>query len=381
MSYLWCMLLEKLRKKLAKRIADDQLRSLPAQTPGIDFYSNDYLGFARSEKIRRAAERYAKRRAGPNLNGATGSRLISGHSPLAAQVEKRLTSHHSAEAGLLFNSGYDANLGLFSAVPQRGDTILYDALIHASIRDGIRLSLARSAKFKHDDYRDLESKLKRAAGHVYIAVESLYSMDGDSPDLNRLVDLTERYRASLIVDEAHATGVLGKKGMGLVQDVERSDAVFARIHTFGKAIGAHGAIVLGTQGLVDFLLNFAHPFIYSTALPPHSLGTILAAYDELVTGLERAELVRNIDCFRKGVQQFGLEAHFKNNRTPIQIFEAQYPNSCRVVAEALAKSGFLIKRIQPPTAARERLRICLHSFNSEAEIEALLQTISQACRS
>lgn len=375
------MLPEKLRKKLGKRIASNRLRSLPTKTPGIDFHSNDYLGFARCEKIGQAAAQYIKNAAEINPNGATGSRLISGDSKLAAQVEKQLASFHESEAGLLFNSGYDANIGVFSTVPQRGDTVLYDELIHASIRDGIRLSFAQAAKFKHNDYPDLESKLKRAFGHVYIAVESLYSMDGDSPDLQSLVALAEKYKAALIVDEAHATGVLGKKGVGLVRDLNLQDSVFARIHTFGKAIGAHGAIVLGSQHLVRFLLNFAHSFIYTTALPPHSLATVRAAYDELGTDLERKKLMRNIDFFLEFVQHFELERFFKNNRTPIQIFEAQDPNSCRGVAEALEKRNFLIKLIQPPTVACERLRICLHSFNHQADIKALLQTISQACRS
>ncbi len=374
------MLPEKLRKKLAKRIASNRLRSLPTKTLGIDFHSNDYLGFARREKIRQMAAQYIKNAAETNLSGATGSRLISGNSKLATQVEKQLTSFHESEAGLLFNSGYDANIGVFSTVPQRGDTVLYDELIHASIRDGIRLSFAQAAKFKHNDYPDLESKLKRAHSHVYIAVESLYSMDGDSPDLQSLVALAEKYKASLIVDEAHATGVLGKKGVGLVRDLNLQDSVFARIHTFGKAIGAHGAIVLGSQHLIRFLLNFAHSFIYTTALPPHSLATVRAAYDELGTDLERKKLMRNVDFFLEFVQHFGLERFFKNNRTPIQVFEPQEESVCYRVDKALGQRRFLVKLTQPPTVSCERLRICLHSFNRQADIKALLQTISQACR-
>lgn len=367
---------EKLQRKLAKRAEDHSLRRLTPERKGIDFYSNDYLGFAQSQEIRQAAAGYAKQFSHPKLNGATGARLISGNSKLATAVEAQLARFHQAEAGLLFNSGYDANLGFFSCVPQRGDTVLYDERIHASIRDGIRLSLSHSVKFKHNDHRDLESKLKRQrTGDTYIAIESLYSMDGDSPDLEHFAALAKWYGALLVVDEAHATGVLGERGSGLVQALHLQAAVFARIHTFGKAIGAHGAIVLGSAQLTNFLVNFAHAFIYTTALPPHSLAGILAAYDALHNGLEQRRLMDNIRFFLQEVKRLKLQHFFSESPTPIQRFRTEDREMLRAADKALGREGFLVKYIQPPTVPPKQacLRISLHSFNRREEIQALLQ--------
>src|SRR5690606_16899740 len=242
-------------------------------------------GFSKSQKI---FENSLKLLAKGNIqNGATGSRLLSGNHSLYDEVEDMLCDYHKTEAALVFNSGYDANIGFFSSVPQRGDIIFYDEFIHASIRDGIKMSNARAYKFKHNDIQDLRAHIERSlkvnneGSELYIVTESVFSMDGDSPNLNTLVNICEKYSCHLMVDEAHAVGVFGKNGIGLLQEMGIQDKVFARIITFGKALGCHGAAVLGNMELKDYLVNFARSFIYTTALPPHSLATILSAYNEL----------------------------------------------------------------------------------------------------
>ena len=210
--------------------------------------------------------------------GSGGSRLLAGNYPLIEKLEKSIASFHDAEAGLIFNSGYDANIGLLSCIALKEDTILYDQLIHASLRDGIRLGYAQSFSFEHNNPASLELRLKQAAGTVYVVTESLFSMDGDLAPLQEMAALCEQYNAKLIVDEAHATGIVGEHGEGLVQHLQLQSKCFARIHTFGKALGVHGAIVLGSSFLRSYLINFSRPFIYTTALPPCTVQHIAEAY-------------------------------------------------------------------------------------------------------
>jgi 8-amino-7-oxononanoate synthase len=203
-----------LQQQLEKRSADNQLRTLNTHLSGIDFFSNDYLGFAKSTVIKKNAEQLFNTLNNNNINGSTGSRLISGTGEFVLALEKQIAEFHSTEAALIYNSGFDANIGLFSSIASRNDTVLYDELIHASIIDGIRLSNANRFKFKHNDLADLERLLQKTKGIVYVAVESVYSMDGDSSPLTQLVQLCQQYGANLIVDEAHATGIFGKNGVG-----------------------------------------------------------------------------------------------------------------------------------------------------------------------
>ena len=270
-----------LTKQLALREEEGIRRFLKADQHGlIDFTSNDYLGLARSLELFQAIEQKVSDSAF-KLNGATGSRLLSGNSDYAEQIENKLSGIFKSEASLLFNSGYAANVGVLSSLPQRGDTILYDALAHACMKDGARLSLAKRFNFKHNDLHDLESKIKLATGKVFIAVESIYSMDGDQCPLKDLVDLAEKYGAVIILDEAHSTGVLGDRGAGLAVSLGLENKIDVRIYTFGKAMGIHGACVAGSSTLKDYLINFARPFIYTTARPPHSLISIECAFDFL----------------------------------------------------------------------------------------------------
>jgi 8-amino-7-oxononanoate synthase len=269
--------------KLEQREQNNSLRKLTFHNNLIDFASNDYLGFSKSEAIFNGTHSFL---IDNNIikNGATGSRLLSGNHSVYQEAENYIAKFHQSESALLFNSGYDANVGFFSAVPQRNDIILFDELSHASIRDGIQLSNAKSYKFQHNDFEDLErliTKYKSESSEVFVVTESVFSMDGDTPNLEELVQICEKHNCFLVVDEAHALGVFGNHGEGLVQMLDLQDEVFARIMTFGKGLGCHGAAILGSQKLVDYLVNFARSFIYTTGVSPHSVATILIAYQHL----------------------------------------------------------------------------------------------------
>lgn len=211
--------------------------------------------------------------------GSTGSRLLTGHYELLETLEDKIAEFHQGEAALVFNAGYNANLGLLSAIPRRSDVILYDELVHASIHDGIRLSPARSSVFAHNNTSALEQLLQEHQGKtIFVLVESIYSMDGDAAPLKTIQALCQKYQAYLVVDEAHSTGICGHYGEGLCVETGIHKEVFARIYTFGKAMGGHGAAVVGSKVLKDYLLNYARPLIYTTALSPHSTHHILEAY-------------------------------------------------------------------------------------------------------
>ncbi|MFD1143923.1 aminotransferase class I/II-fold pyridoxal phosphate-dependent enzyme [Larkinella insperata] len=368
-----------LQKLLEKRRSAGLLRSLKKPTDLIDFCSNDYLGLARSPALRQQIQQ-AVFQYPALLNGSTGSRLLAGNSALAEELESEIAHFHGAEAALVFNSGYDANVGLLASLPQRGDTLLTDELIHASMIDGARLSLANRFKFRHNDLSDLENRLKSATGAVYVAIESVYSMDGDLAPLPELVHLCERYEAALIVDEAHATGVFGTNGEGLVQALGLEKRVFARVHTFGKALGVHGATVVGSAVLREFLINFARPFVYSTALPPHSLLAIRSVYRFLP---QCQALIRQLHALRAYFQeQIGVhlpQTEWTSDQSPILGLVVPGNDACRATATQLQQAGFDIRPILSPTvpAGRERLRICLHAFNSESDIDRLVQTLQE----
>ncbi|HOZ73873.1 MAG TPA: 8-amino-7-oxononanoate synthase [Flavobacterium sp.] len=368
---------EALLKQLQKRQENAALRELPPTFSGIDFASNDYLGFAQSSKLFNAAHQFLIQN-GYTSNGATGSRLLSGNHPLYSMAEQTIAHFHQSESALIFNSGYDANLGLFASVPQKGDFILYDELCHASIRDGIRLSHAKSYKFGHNDCEDLEELILRYQNQnatIYIATESVFSMDGDTPDLEKMVQLCERYNAYLIVDEAHALGVFGEKGEGVIQSQNLQDRVFARVMTFGKGLGCHGAAILGNQTLKDYLINFARSLIYTTGLSPHGLATIHIAYQQLLTDApSRANLRSNINYFNQQKQLLGIHSLFVRSKSAIQCAIIPGNEKVRAIARNMQAQGFDVKPILSPTVpqGQERLRMCLHSFNSEREMKDIL---------
>ena len=275
-----------LERALQSRRERSLLRSLTVVPPDhVDFASNDYLGLARDPELKRRVINALASGLHDAPLGSTGSRLLTGHCTLAADLEEFLAAFHEAPSALLFNSGFDANLSIISAVPQPGDALVYDELVHNSVHQGIALSrVSPSARraFAHNDANDLarvlgelrKEQVGNAARSIVVVVESVYSMDGHLAPLKEFCDICASFNASLIVDEAHGTGVLGAGGRGLVSALGLADRVFARVHTFGKAVGSHGAVVVGPSVLREYLMNYARPFIYSTALPMHSLLAI-----------------------------------------------------------------------------------------------------------
>ncbi|MFY7672138.1 aminotransferase class I/II-fold pyridoxal phosphate-dependent enzyme [Tenacibaculum sp. MEBiC06402] len=367
----------KLLHKLNQRIESNSLRSLDSSSDLIDFYSNDYLGFAQSEEIfKRTHELLLKENI--KINGATGSRLISGNHYLYQTTEEYIAQFHKIEKALLFNSGYDANVGFFSCVPQRGDVIFYDELIHASIRDGIQLSNAKAYKFKHNDVIHLQELLNRFDyDNAYIITESVFSMDGDSANLIDFVKISNKENTFLIVDEAHALGVFGKNGAGLVQELNLEDKVFARITTYGKALGCHGAAILGSKNLYDFLVNFSRSFIYTTGLSPHSVATIKVAYEHL-TPDNIILLKEKITHFKSELKRLDLDHKFISSSSAIHCCVISGTEKTKDISKNLQQKGFNVKPILSPTVpeGQERLRICLHSFNSNEEITKILSLLT-----
>lgn len=373
----------KLSDKLNKRIQNNALRQLGCEQNLIDFASNDYLGFAQSETLFNETHSFLVEK---NIlqNGATGSRLLTGNHSLYTETETHIAQFHNSETALLFNSGYDANVGFFSAVPQKGDCILYDELIHASIRDGIQLSNAHSYKFKHNDVEDLERLIEKvkttSSNSIYVVTETVFSMDGDTPPLTEMAELCQQHEVYFIVDEAHALGVFGEKGQGIIQMLEIENQIFARIITFGKGLGCHGAVILGSEELKTYLVNFARSFIYTTGLSPHSVATIKMAYQKLIQNNQALQQLRhNISIFNQNKQLLGLKPLFVQSKSAIQCAIVPGNEKVKNIALKLQQQGFDVKPILSPTVpeGQERLRICLHSFNSENEITRLLQSFAQ----
>ncbi|WP_276388736.1 aminotransferase class I/II-fold pyridoxal phosphate-dependent enzyme [Eudoraea chungangensis] len=376
----------KLEEKLQKRKDNGAFRELTDVHKLTDFSSNDYLGLAKSW------DSFHK-----SLNvdhpiesqmGSTGSRLLSGNNNLYTSSEEYLAKVFKVEAALIYNSGYDANIGLFSSIPQREDIVLYDAYVHASIRDGLSLGKAKNYPFRHNDLDHLESLILRQiekrydGGELYVVTESVFSMDGDNPNLKDLVVLCNKYSCRLVVDEAHAFGLYGSSGLGKITEFGLIDNIFAVVITFGKALGNHGAAVLGTGNLKSYLVNFSRSFIYTTALPAHTILNIVSAIDFLQTnaGQERRKtLFNNITYFQKQICNFKLEESFLSSASAIQSCVISGNLKVRKVSNHLKTKGFDVRPILYPTVPKglERLRFCLHSFNTQKEIETVLLELSK----
>ena len=358
---------ENMRQQLVERQQSGLLRRLPSPLQNrIDFCSNDYLGFACELSYP----------TNP-IAGATGSRLISGNTAEAEALEQLLADFHGAEAALLFPSGYSANIGLIPAISDRHDTIIYDKLLHASLRDGIGLSQAKAYSFAHNDVADLDKKLSRASGKKWVIIESVYSMDGDQAPLEKMVETCQKYGAYLIVDEAHGTGVIGEEGEGLVSALGLEKEVWARVHTFGKAIGSHGAAVLGSQLLKDYLINFARSFIYTTALPPATIAHITEAYHSLQNTDRVDQLRERVAYFLQQCPE-AIQQRLIPSTTPIQAVLCPGNEAVRQLADHLQERNMAVLPIRYPTVPKgeERIRICLHTFNTNEEIDQLLACLN-----
>jgi 8-amino-7-oxononanoate synthase len=359
------------QQSLDKRKEQGTLRSLKPESEGIDFYSNDYLGFARNKALQDILLQKVIEKP-QLLSGSTGSRLISGNSDIVTMTEEFVAEKHMFPAALLFPSGYNANLALFSTLPGRHDTIIADEQIHRSVHDACRMSNARKIKFRHNDLEDLESILQRQNGHCYIAIESLYSMEGDFAPLPEIASIAKRYGADLIVDEAHAFGVFG---YGLIEKFRLQNYVSAAVVTYGKALGAHGAAILCNEVTRTYLINFASSFIYTTSAQDFQWMSIRIGYEFLEINKELAEkLQENIKVFRdQGIKSPSSET------SPVQAIVIPDNQKLKAVQNALSEEGFLTYAIYSPTVKEgsERLRICLHTFNTEKEIMRLTEIIRE----
>lgn len=370
---------ERINHYLQQRKDNHLYRQLAVNQNLIDFSSNDYLGLSRSAFIRQQVENDYKNYSFQK-SGATGSRLLNGNSELYQEVEELLAKTHHAEAALLFNSGFDANVGLISTVIRPDDIIFYDELVHTSIHQGMVLSTAKLVSFRHNNYEDLEEKLKyKTTSQVgFIITESLFSMEGDKSNLQKLAELASTYEVELIVDEAHATGLFGSNGSGLCNEAGTEGKCFARIYTFGKAIGSHGAVVVGSKSLKEYLINFSKNFIYSTGLETHNLLCVKHSY------LYLQNIINQLISINKLNEYFQLKFKAVKNAFDIcgygPIYGIIVPDNkkCKDLAIYLQNHKFDVRAILSPTVPKgtERLRIILHSFNTIDEIDQLFSLLT-----
>ena len=367
---------ERLNEELEARKLSDAFRSLKLVQGKVDLSSNDYLGFAQDTDLHKTILSEIN-----NLRkfGSTGSRLLTGNHSLTEQLEKEVALFHDAESALFFNSGYEANSGLISTITKRNDTIIFDELCHASLREGIRLSNANSWSFKHNDLTDLELKLQKAEGEKFIVVESVYSMDGDICPLKEIVFFAEKYKANLILDEAHATGVIGSKGEGLAQHLHLHKKIFVRVHTCGKGIGNNGAFIFGSATLRDYLINFCRPFIYTTAPNLMQVIAVREAYRKLEQSQDLLiQLQENCSYFKNQIKK---HPQIKLLPSDSAIFSVLIPGNAdvKLASVYLSNANQDVRPILSPTVkeGEERLRICMHSFNTKLEIERLIKLLDQ----
>ena len=373
--------LNHLSDQLIIRESEGLLRSLQDLEGMVDFCSNDYLGLSQNPTLALTIELEAQRRTenGKSLaHGATGSRLISGHSPIFDEFEQACAEMHRAEAALMFASGYDANVGLIAALAQEGQVIFCDKLLHASLIDGLRLCKAEKRIFKHNDLEDLLKLLEQYPKETpkWIVVESIYSMDGDIAPLVELIALKNKYNAEIIVDEAHSGGLYGPGGSGLCVELGLEKEIFARVITFGKAWGNAGAVVLGSKILKDYLINFARPFIYSTAPSPLHVSSLLATLAFIKTQDSlRQKLQSNIQFFQSHCHGDA----WGKSQTAIQTFFVAGNQALRAAAKKAQEAGFAVKPIVYPTVAKgqERIRITLNAGSQEGDMLSLIQTLNE----
>ncbi|MBL4707800.1 MAG: pyridoxal phosphate-dependent aminotransferase family protein [Flavobacteriales bacterium] len=352
-------------RKLELREELQMLRRLQTDKASIDFSSNDYLGLAQQE--------YAL-----TSKGSTGSRLLSGNSKAILQLEAELASFYHASEAILFPTGFQANIGLLSTLGERSDTYLIDSNIHASMKSGARISSSKHWKFEHNNLVDLEQKLAKAGGKIWVFIEALYSMSGSIAPLQKISDLCEKYEAFLIVDEAHSNGIYGKNGEGLVSQLNLERKVTARVMTFGKAFGAEGAVVLGSKKLKDYLVNYCHSFIYSTAPSSGFINSLHHQLDAVKKAhLQRNQLFKNIHLFRSLKKSVNFQ--WTESSSPIQSLIVGEVGRAKQFANFLRNKGFYIFPILSPTVplGKEQIRFCLHSFNTSEEINLLFQSIQE----
>lgn len=381
---------DRILASLSERRSNDRLRELRAIAPGqpgyvlrdgrelLDMSSNDYLGLSRHPLLIERAGEWGRRFG----TGSRASRLVTGTLEAHCGIERKLARFKGAEAALLFASGWQANAAIFPALLKLAPraAIFADRLVHASIYHGIGAAGQRQIRYRHGDLDHLEALLEKYGSDAdarLIVTESVFSMDGDCCDLERLSQIARDHDAFLIVDEAHATGVLGPGGAGLCHGLaNRANLV---VGTFSKALGSFGAYVAGPQHVCDYLINACSGFVYSTALPPPVLGAIDAALD-LVPGMdaERAHLSRLSSRLRSGLQALGLDTGASTTQiVPVIVGEER---DALALAEKLEERGILGIAIRPPTvpSGSSRIRLALSSIHRDDDVDALLQAVAEA---
>ncbi|MGQ9744566.1 MAG: 8-amino-7-oxononanoate synthase [Dissulfurimicrobium sp.] len=341
----------------------------------IDFASNDYLGISKHPVLIKGANMALERWGA----GARASRLMSGDFEIHHELEQSIARLKGTETAILFGSGYLANTGVINALCGKGDVVFSDRFIHASMVDGILLSGARFFRFRHNDLDHLESLLKQHRDRykrALILVESLYSMEGDEADIAGIVELKRRFDAILMVDEAHAVGVFGGHGEGLVP-VERARDIDLMIGTFGKALGGYGAFVAVSKALKGLLINRARTFIFSTALPPSVLGANIAAIGLVAReGARRAKVLDNSMYLRARLREsMGLDVAGRSQIVPVMVGDNV---KAMMFAERLKAAGFFVKAVRPPTVPEgtSRIRLSITAWHSTEDIDALVEAMT-----
>jgi 8-amino-7-oxononanoate synthase len=368
-------ILERLRRELASLDAQSSLRHLEPME-GINLNSNDYLGLSSDARLKDAVT--AALAAGLPV-ASTGSRLLSGNAEIWEELEAEFARFIGTEAALFFSSGYAANVGLLSALARPGDIVFSDRLNHASIVDGIRLSRVRKVLFPHLDLNFLADALRHhdgSAGQKLIVVESVFSMDGDRAPVNDLLELADRFGAALIVDEAHATGVFGPQGRGLVAAAGGTDRVLATVHPCGKALASAGALVCCSETLKQYLVNRARSFIFSTAPPPYLAAQIRRAVAIVREADRERDRLEDLAGFlRRQLQQAGFDTGASDSQI-VPVLLGGNDTAVHYAAE-LCRQGFAVRPIRPPTVPEgaSRLRLSLNTTLSEEVLDRLVKAM------
>lgn len=343
----------------------------------LNLSSNDYLGLAYDENLVMEFLEFVKSSQSP-LFSAASARLLTGNHPALTDLEGYLAELFNKERCLLFNSGYHANIGIVSALCEKGCAVFSDKLNHASIIDGMKLSDGDFYRYKHLDYEHLESLLAQKAdsySKVFIISESVFSMDGDVCDIEKLVEIKNKYNAVLIIDEAHAFGVFGQRGCGLSEDIQGVDLVVA---TFGKALASYGAFVVGASSLIEYLCNKARSFIFSTAIPPiNAMWTLWLLQNKIPSlGEKRLQLLALAAKFRQELRKYDIKTLGESQIVPVIIGENEKTVQ---TASQLKALGYWVLPIRPPTVPKggARLRFSLNTLMQEDEILPLAKVISE----
>jgi 8-amino-7-oxononanoate synthase len=345
---------------------------------GADFSSNDYLGLAGSPELRNAVVEAIDRGVAV---GAGGSRLLRGNDPEHEALETEAAEFFGAESCLYLGGGFVANYAIFATLPTRGDLILHDELIHASVHDGMRASKAAHVSVRHNDPQAFDDAIVRwradgGTGRPWIAVESLYSMDGDRAPLADLVNVARRHDAMLVIDEAHATGVLGPDGRGLGAALEGRPDVIS-LHTCGKALGVMGGLILLSAPLRDYLVNRCRPFIYATAPSPLMAAAVRASLSLVARQPERR--ARHAALVAFAARELAARCGVAPSGSHIQPVILGADERATAVAAALQAQGFDIRAVRPPTVPEgtARLRISLTLNASEADLSRMLDALAR----